>query len=275
MDYNRTSVKSKIIVNNIVTLHRAESKETKDKVGESHDFPELMYVASGKNTVLLDGEPHIVNEGEAMIYAPMTHHVGSDINRELTLYIISFDTALPLPDFLYNKALSLTQKQKGIISEIFSIGLELFSIMPPNSNERGMFFKEGSDESALQIIKNNLELLLLSLCEVSSKDGAPTNERMRVIEFLRRHISAELTLEEIAQGCFMSTSRLKRLFQGGVINYFNDLKISRSKELIRNTDMNFTEISESLGFTSLHYFSRLFKAKTGTSPSQFKRSVEK
>lgn len=272
MNYNKTSVTPKISVNNIITLHRASFGVPKDKVGESHDFPELMYVASGNNTVLLDGVPHLVKEGEAMIYAPLTHHIGSEQNRDITLYIISFDTVAPLPEELYNRALTLTQRQTGIISEIFSKGLDIFSIMPPESKERGMFFN-GEDEAVLQVIKNNLELLLLSLSEATEEICEPAEERMRVIEYLRAHLSDELTLGEIAHGCSMSVSRLKRVFRGGVINYFNNLKISRAKELIRNTDMNYSQIAESLGFSSLHYFSRLFKAKTGSSPSDFRRKI--
>lgn len=271
MDYNKTSVRSKISVNNIITLHRVSVSVPRDKVGEAHDFPELMYVASGDNTILLDGVPHLVKEGEAMIYAPMTHHIGSEKNRDLTLYIISFDTLSPLPDELYNRTLTLTKKQIGILSEIFSKGLEHFSNMPPESKERGMIF-DGGDESVLQVIKNNLELLLLSLTD-KGYDDTPADEKMRVIEYMRAHVSEELTLESISKGCSMSTSRLKRMFRGGVINYVNDLKISRAKELIRNTDMNYSQIAESLGFSSLHYFSRLFKAKTGSSPSAFRKRI--
>ena len=240
-------------------------------MGEAHDFPELIYVASGEDKVLLDGVAQVVKKGEVMIYAPMTHHVGSPDNREMTLYIISFDTLSPLPNSLYNKPIQLTQKQNGILAEIFSKGLGLFTIMPPGSNERGMFYS-GNDAGALQIVKNNLELLLLSLSKSldKSEGDIPSDERMKVVEFLNKNIAKNLTLVDIAHGCSMSTAKLKRVVKGGVISYFNDLKISRAKELIRNTDMNLSQISEELGFSSLHYFSRLFKAKTGKTPSEYK-----
>ena len=35
---------------------------------------------------------------------------------------------------------------------------------------------------------------------------------------------------------------------------------------IRENEKNFTQISEELGFSSIHYFSRLFKKKTGMRP---------
>lgn len=273
MEYKKTAIPTKINISNIVTLLRVENKRPGKRTGEAHDFPELVYVASGENNVIIDGENHLVHQGEAIIFAPLSYHIGSEENGEMTLYIISFDVLSPLPAELYNRTLSLTKKQKAVISEIFATGLELFSIVPPSSEEKGMFFNGKGGDNDLQIIKNNLELLLLSLLEnVRLKNyDEPTNEKMSVIEFLRKNLRENLTLEEIAHACSMSTSRLKRMFDGGVISYFNELKISHAKELIRNTDMNISQISEALGFTSLHYFSRLFKAKIGISPSEYKK----
>ena len=277
MEYKKTAIPSKINISDIVTLHRVEIKSapTGVGVGEAHNFPELVYVASGTNNVMIDGTCHTVREGEAVIFAPLSYHSGSGKSSALTLYIISFEVLAPLPESIYNHSLTLTDKQKRVISEIFSIGLDLFSKVPPNSSEKGMFFNGKGDDSSLQIIKNHLELLLLSLSESHGQksNNTPADEKMKVIEYLRKHLSDSLTLDEIAHACSMSTSRLKRMFDGGVISYFNDLKISLACDMIRNDNKNFTQISEELGFGSIHYFSRLFKATTGKSPSEYKKSV--
>jgi AraC-like DNA-binding protein len=39
--------------------------------------------------------------------------------------------------------------------------------------------------------------------------------------------------------------------------------------------MNVTEVAAALGFSSIHYFSRLFKKKTGLSPLQYVKSQGK
>jgi transcriptional regulator GlxA family with amidase domain len=52
--------------------------------------------------------------------------------------------------------------------------------------------------------------------------------------------------------------------------YFMELKIMRAKELLLATDKSIKEISFELGFQSIHYFSRIFKNKTGVSPSEFR-----
>ena len=61
----------------------------------------------------------------------------------------------------------------------------------------------------------------------------------------------------------------------GIIDYFILLKIDRAKKLITETELSFTEISDSLGFSSSAYFSRTFKKKTGLTPSEYLRKINK
>ena len=55
---------------------------------------------------------------------------------------------------------------------------------------------------------------------------------------------------------------------------FTEMKIERAKDLLRNQDYNITQISEILGFSSVHYFSRRFKAVVGMSPSEYATSIK-
>ena len=47
------------------------------------------------------------------------------------------------------------------------------------------------------------------------------------------------------------------------IEFFSRMKIDFAKQLIRENDMNFTQISDFLGYSSIHYFSRQFKKLSG------------
>ena len=52
------------------------------------------------------------------------------------------------------------------------------------------------------------------------------------------------------------------------------LKIEESKRIIRQRQYNITQVSNMLGFNSVHYFSRLFKKITGASPSEYEKTFE-
>ena len=58
-----------------------------------------------------------------------------------------------------------------------------------------------------------------------------------------------------------------------VNRYFTELKIRWAKERIRTTTRSFTEISEELGFSSVGYFSKVFKRRMNMSPREYMASV--
>ena len=53
------------------------------------------------------------------------------------------------------------------------------------------------------------------------------------------------------------------------------MKIDAAKQLIRSQRLNFTQIADRLGYTSVHYFSRQFKKVTGMTPSEYSVSIKR
>ena len=51
--------------------------------------------------------------------------------------------------------------------------------------------------------------------------------------------------------------------------YFIGIKMHKAKELLEGGDQAVKEVAFRLGFKDEYYFSRLFKSKTGVSPSQW------
>lgn len=90
-------------------------------------------------------------------------------------------------------------------------------------------------------------------------------------------IYSKKNLDEIASDLFMSKSNLIRIFkkQTGLTPYqflLNE-KLSVAKTLLSTTTMQVKTISELLCFSDEHYFSFLFKQKTGLTPSEYRNSV--
>ena len=53
-------------------------------------------------------------------------------------------------------------------------------------------------------------------------------------------------------------------------DHINDFLVDKAKTLLLSTEDTVSEIAYSLGFNYPHYFSRLFKQKTGTTPQKFR-----
>lgn len=85
----------------------------------------------------------------------------------------------------------------------------------------------------------------------------------------------ELDVAFIATNMCISRSllfnKVKAITGMGIVDYVNKLRIERSIVLLTTTTMNITEISEVAGFSSLRYFSRVFKSIKGEVPSVYRK----
>ena len=105
------------------------------------------------------------------------------------------------------------------------------------------------------------------------------DERMtRFTEFLMDNLDQTLSLAEMAEAIWVSESTLRRLvhrYAGcGPNTYFQKLRMQEAKRLLATTGLTITQISVRLGFSSINYFSRTFKAKTGYSPTEYAGEVQ-
>jgi AraC-like DNA-binding protein len=94
---------------------------------------------------------------------------------------------------------------------------------------------------------------------------------------MREHIGQEMNFQEYAMQNNVGYSYFRKMFKQytGVAphQYHLDLKISRAREMLMNTNQSVKEIAYDLGFHSIHYFSRAFKKKTGIAPSMVRRTI--
>lgn len=279
-NYNTTPLPDNFSVDGIVTVAKHTfTLSPRSNGSESHDFPEILYIAKGRHKPVIDGKEYSVSAGQLIIYAPGAFHTAWERSYAESLILsfrIACDAILPL----CNQVITLTPLQKQTFLQIVEDSLACLRGVHANEIEqglKGMALKENADPATLQRIKKQLEFFLtdisvsLKMYDLSQTKRAGDFDQ--VVDFLNRHISDNLTLAQIADGCGMSVSKLKLLFRentgGGAIDYFIALKIDHAKDLIRKGDLNFTQIAEALGFHSLHYFSRTFKKITSYSPSQY------
>ena len=73
----------------------------------------------------------------------------------------------------------------------------------------------------------------------------------------------------------MNSSYFSSLFKKktglNLINYLQNVRIEKSKQLLLNTNQKLYEISEAVGIPNVKYFFKLFKDYTGVTPSEFRK----
>ena len=98
-----------------------------------------------------------------------------------------------------------------------------------------------------------------------------------VVRLLKKNIYKKISLDDISYQAFASRSCIEKAFRkrtgGGVMHYFNQLKICEAKRLL-SLGYTITATADKLHFSSVHYFSKLFKQHTKMSPMAYKKSVQ-
>jgi AraC-like DNA-binding protein len=109
--------------------------------------------------------------------------------------------------------------------------------------------------------------LAASRCDESLEQHA---KMLKARRLLSEHVEENHDLSLLASALGMSYTQFRALFkrEAGLSprQYQIDIRINKAKELLRHTDRSVCELADSLGFASVHYFSRLFKLKVGVSP---------
>ena len=137
-----------------------------------------------------------------------------------------------------------------------------------------------------QLIKNYLELLLINLMRKETEQGRSEavflpREKFdeiisdRVIEYMKEHISEKLSVDDVCSILHYNKSyvfrRFKKTTGSSLMAYFTKMKIQKAKEMLRETDLSLSGISDALSFDDPNYFSKTFKKVTGYTPSTYRK----
>lgn len=132
-----------------------------------------------------------------------------------------------------------------------------------------------AETDGLAAMRRRHDLILTLLRASAANDRQEKHEESyiaRVVEYLYRHLSEDLRIEEIAAAFFVSKSKLTYDFRSycnmSIREYITVERIEKAKELLENGYM-VSATAEALGFSSASYFIKVFTALTGTTPLQW------
>ena len=288
MSYIKTKLKNEFVIKSIVTIHYFEYSKNFAFTGESHDFWELVYVDKGEINATADDKVFRLNQGEVIFHKPNEfHNLSANGIVAPNLVIVSFECKSAAMKFFSNKIFSVTKQQKNLLSEIVKEATKVYKTPLGDPLTKQLIVSDSPNFGGEQTIRISLELLLLSLHKNNIlqkqslsvlKDRLDTNIIDEVIDFLNENIGQKLCFPDVVKFSKISSTKLKVSFKEreniGIMKYYNRLKIDRAKLFIREDNYNFTQISNLLGFESIHYFSHQFKKLTQMTPTEYARSVK-
>lgn len=117
--------------------------------------------------------------------------------------------------------------------------------------------------------------ILQKLSHHIEKKTAVNEYAAQAKEFCDRNIYQKITVDDVAKQVGLSVSQLNRLFKQeyscAVYAYILRNKISTAQALLSGTSLAVSEIAYLLKFADEHYFTNIFKHKTGLTPTQWRK----
>ncbi len=97
------------------------------------------------------------------------------------------------------------------------------------------------------------------------------------IQFMEQHLADDISRDDAASAACMSPSHFSRLmkekFGRSFTEILNQMRIDKSKELLRRTDRSIVEICLECGFNDQSYFTKVFEKYTGQTPREHRVRV--
>ncbi len=290
MEFTPVTPKNVLVIDKLYTVHYFAYAKNFIFTGEKHDFWEMAYIDSGDVGVVADGTGYTLRQGEAIFHKPNEYHNIWANGKYAHVLILSFSSKSRMMSFFKNKILTFDEEDTRLLRKIIDEAKLAFAEPLDIVDLPGMTLRRDAPPGASQLTRLYMEALLIGLARKNS--AVPHAERLstraedenedkivRVIrEYLESHLTETVTLDDICARLCFSKTYIKALFKRrtgtSIIQYFIMLKIAKAKRMISEGGLTFSEIAEKCGFSSVHYFSRLFKSHTGMTPSAYEKSIQ-
>ena len=233
-------------------------------------------------------KPYDFNEGVLFFSAPKQVFTVTKVQKlnEVKGWMIYFHPDLirntklasKIDDYTFfnyevNEALHLSEKEQSLLNNLVNL----------IENE----IQERIDSHSQQVLVSNIELILSYSFrfydrQFNTRSAQNTDIVSKVETLLKNYyktneliLSGQPTIEYLANGCHLSSNYLSDLLSKetgrSAKEHINDFLMDKAKNLLISSTDSVSDIAYSLGFNYPHYFSRIFKKKTGKTPQEYRQ----
>lgn len=241
--------------------------------GERHNLFELTFVDNGTLSTSIDGVDYTLCSSDLIIYGKNQFHTQAVNNDSSCSYLtIVFDMECDDASLICNRVFHC---RKELYTALRNFSRNISNTMPYSEN----------------LILCNLHEIIIRLFQYDYleiddlKLSKETHQHFqdelleRILAYIEKKIYTPLTIEELCSAFSISRSSLQTLFKENLNEspkkYINEMKLTKSKQLIKENKHTISEIAFMLGFNSIHYFSRAFTQHYEISPSEYAQTLFK
>ena len=237
-----------------------------------HDYFQMYYCLAGEGLLFLDGQELRLKRNDCLVIRPnQVHELYPVSSGQLRIIDTKFYIR---DDALYQEVLEMPA--------VIELADDTFRELQQNMRGEWASGAPYSKSMAALLFEQSLYLYLRQGTQVATnvpfyhalerKVAQLTGLEKKIADYVAEHYWEEVTLDRLAEDLRYSKNYLCKVFKSAagctISEYSNFLKIRKAYDLVCCTDQKLSEIAANCGFSSIHYFSRVFHKYVGMPPSQ-------
>jgi len=257
---------------------------------EKHSFWEFVYVDMGTAVALVDGVGYELQQGQIIFHEPGELHAHmSNSKTANNLLVVTFSAEGDIMNTFKQKTFTLDKAAKKLLQLFIQECTHSVGNMSKAFDSQSVLDFHPTQIGTSQLLSCYLtELFIYLLRNSASFEKANVLTQKAAIisddslaelikQYLKENLYSNLSLPDICRHFMIGKSQLYDLFKQNTnttpMKYYCNQKIIEAKRLLRETTLSISQISDKLGYTTIHNFSRAFKNETHFSPTEYKNSI--
>ena len=235
--------------------------------------------------VLIDDEP-LITEGLRKIVSWEKYHCevvgtaedavsGAELIRSLQPHILFTDIRMPGDDGLtmlaglrsefpeMQVAVLTGYREFSYAQEAIRLGVTRFLLKPSRMDE----IHEALEAMTARLSSGNTE-------EASESENAGSFLINQATAYMQKHYAEKLTLQDVADACYVSQWHLSKLMNRHTGKSFydilNTLRIRAAKDLLKDPGLRISDIGEMVGYADTAHFANVFKTLVGLRATEYR-----
>jgi AraC-like DNA-binding protein len=242
----------------------------------------VMHLFGSEHFDYLPGESVIVPDNEEMVI----DFPEADLENPTQCIALAIDAAM-LKDTLHllNEKYPKTEKKESWNIDISCFHLQnsieitsainrLVNVSTENIAAKDVLVDFTLKELLIRLMQTQARTMLLD----SYASSTTVNRFAAVVQYIKAHISEEITIDKLSNLCCMSKPNFfrcfKREFGISPVDFILHERIKIAKSMLKDVNVTIAEACYAVGINNLSYFFKLFKRIEGKTPNEFRRNFE-
>lgn len=226
-------------------------------------------------------------EGDVKVFLAANGREAVEIYTREECNIALLDIAMPGTNGLEAAEKIRKLDEKGII--VFLTAFDEFDYAKKAIQVQALDYllKPVADEELLTVIEEGIRIHEMNIsrhmpayseeCSFDKDELADIKQsqvKKQIMEYIEGHYMQDISLTDVAGAMHYSDPYFCKIFKNcfnkSFILYLTELRIEKSKALLKDVTVNIKDISDEVGFQDSNYYAKVFKRMEGMTPSEYR-----